>query len=123
LLISLRERGNGLSLIFNRAPLGRFIILWYSDSKLLFMEAFLTNTALKQYERINEPMLGRITNAIDGLEKEPPEGNIIPLTGKPGNFRLVVGGLRILYRIENDTVLVTNIVPRGQAYTKKTMRE
>jgi mRNA-degrading endonuclease RelE of RelBE toxin-antitoxin system len=42
------------------------------------MDAFLTNTALKQYERLNEPMLSRITDAIDGLEKEPPEGDIIP---------------------------------------------
>ena len=67
-------------------------------------------------------MLGRITDAIDGLEKEPPEGDIIPLTGKPGNFRLTVGGFRILYRVENNMILVTNIIPRGQAYTKKTMR-
>jgi mRNA-degrading endonuclease RelE of RelBE toxin-antitoxin system len=67
-------------------------------------------------------MLSRITNAIDGLEKEPPEGDIMPLTKKPGNFRLVAGGIRVLYRIENDMILVTNIVMRGQAYTKKTMR-
>jgi len=86
------------------------------------MDAYLTNTALKQYERLNEPMLSRISDAIDGLEKEPPEGNIKPLTGKPGNYRLTVGGIRVLYRIENNTILVTNIVPRGQAYTKKTMR-
>jgi mRNA interferase RelE/StbE len=86
------------------------------------MDAFLTNTALKQYERLNEPMLSRINDAIDGLEKEPPEGDIIPLTGKPKNFRLTVGGFRIFYRIENNAILVTNIVPRGQAYTKKTMR-
>ncbi|MDR0638780.1 MAG: type II toxin-antitoxin system RelE/ParE family toxin [Spirochaetaceae bacterium] len=87
-----------------------------------FYGSILTNTALKQYKRLNEPMLNRITSAIDGLEKEPPEMNVIPLTGKHGNFRLTVGGIRILYRIENNTVLVTNIVPRGQAYTKKTMR-
>jgi len=36
------------------------------------MDAFLTNTALKQYERLNEPMLSRINDAIDGLEQEPP---------------------------------------------------
>ena len=86
------------------------------------MDAFLTNTAIKQYERLNEPTLSRITDAIDGLEKEPPEGDIVPLAGKPGNFRLTVGGIRVLYRIENNRILVTNIVPRGQAYTKKTMR-
>ena len=86
------------------------------------MDVFLTNTAIKQYERLNEPTLSRITEGIDGLEKEPPEGDIIPLTGKPGNFRLTVGGIRILFRIEDNTILITNIVPRGQAYSKKTMR-
>ena len=86
------------------------------------MDAFLTNTAVKQYERLNEPTLSRVTDAIDGLEKEPPEGDIIPLTDQPGNFRLTVGGIRVLYRIENNTILITNIVPRGQAYSKKTRR-
>ena len=86
------------------------------------MDAFFTRTAEKQYDRLNEPILGRINDAIDGLEKEPPEGDIVPLAGKPGNFRLTVGGLRVLFRIENNMILVTNIVPRGQAYTKKTMR-
>jgi mRNA-degrading endonuclease RelE of RelBE toxin-antitoxin system len=86
------------------------------------MQVFLTNTAVKQYGQLNEPMLSRINDAIDGLEKEPPGGNIVPLTGKQGNFRLTVGGIRVLYRIENNTILVTNIVPRGQAYAKKTMR-
>jgi mRNA-degrading endonuclease RelE of RelBE toxin-antitoxin system len=86
------------------------------------VDVFLTRTALKQYERLNEPMLSRITDALDGLEREPPQGNIIPLTDKPGNFRLTAGGIRILYRIEKNTNLVTNIVHRGQAYTKKTMR-
>jgi len=86
------------------------------------MDVYLTKTALKQYERLNEPLLSRITEAIDGLEKEPPEGDIIPLTDYPGNFRLTIGGIRILYRIESNKILVTNIVPRGQAYTKKTMK-
>jgi len=52
------------------------------------MDVFLTNTALKQYERLNEPMLSRINDAIDGLEQEPPEGDILPLRGKSRNYRL-----------------------------------
>jgi mRNA interferase RelE/StbE len=86
------------------------------------MKVALTNTAVKQYKRLNEPMLSRINGVIDGLGNDPPEGDIRPLTGNHGNFRLTVGGIRILYRIENNTILVTNIVPRGQAYTKKTMK-
>jgi mRNA-degrading endonuclease RelE of RelBE toxin-antitoxin system len=86
------------------------------------MEVFLSNKAVNQYERLNEPLLSRITEAIDKLEQEPPEGDIVPLSGKPHNFRLKVGGVRVLYRIEANTILVTHIVPRGQAYTKKTLR-
>ena len=80
------------------------------------MEAFLTNTALKQYERLNEPALSRITNAIDGLEKEPPEGDIKELTDSPGVFRLRVGGYRILYRAEEDCIDIFKIARRGQSY-------
>ena len=80
------------------------------------MEAFLTNTAPKQYERLNEPTLSRITNAIDGLEKEPPEGDIKELTDSPGGFRLRVGGYRILYRVEENYIDIFKIARRGQSY-------
>jgi hypothetical protein len=55
------------------------------------MEAYLTHTALKQYRRLHEPLVSRIIDAINGMKKEPPEGDIVPLTGKPGNFRLTLG--------------------------------
>jgi hypothetical protein len=32
------------------------------------VEVFLSNNAVKQYERLNEPFLSRITRAIDKLE-------------------------------------------------------
>jgi hypothetical protein len=32
-------------------------------------------------ERLNEPDKGHIKAALRGLEKEPPEGSIIPVTG------------------------------------------
>jgi mRNA-degrading endonuclease RelE of RelBE toxin-antitoxin system len=86
------------------------------------MEVSLTNNAVKQYERLNDPLLSRITAAIDKLEEVPPGGDILPISGKPGHYRLVVGGTRILYKIENAEILITHIVPRGQAYTKKTLR-
>jgi len=85
------------------------------------MEAFLTKAAVKQYGWLNEPMLSRIDDAIDGLEKEPPEGSILPLGGKKGIFRLKVGGYRILFRKRGEEILVTHIEPRGQAYGKKNM--
>jgi len=85
------------------------------------MEVSLLPQAIKQYKRLNNPLLSRVKNALDNLELDPPKGDIRPLTGTNGFFRLFVGGVRILYTIENNEIFVTDIVPRGQAYTKKTM--
>jgi mRNA interferase RelE/StbE len=80
------------------------------------MEITLTNNAVKQYRRLNEPLLSRVTDAIDGLEKEPPIGDIKELTDNPGVFRLRVGGFRVLYTVGNDYIDIFKIAPRGQSY-------
>ena len=79
------------------------------------MEVVFENNAVKQYERLNEPDLTRITNAIDKLENEPPQGDIKKLTDRE-DYRLRVGGYRVLYHIENETIIVSKIDQRGQAY-------
>ena len=85
------------------------------------MQVFLHNSARKYIERLELAMRERIKKALKDLEKEPPEGDIQPYEGNSGIWRLRVGGYRILYKIENgNTILVTHIEPRGQAYTKKT---
>ncbi|MDR0628589.1 MAG: type II toxin-antitoxin system RelE/ParE family toxin [Treponema sp.] len=83
------------------------------------MQVELTSGAVKQYKQLNNPMLDRITAAIDGLEKEPLEGDIKELKGHPGVFRLRVGGYRILYTVETDCINIFKIAPRGQAYKGK----
>jgi len=84
------------------------------------MKAVLHPEAAKYLRRIGEPNKSRLQKAVKRLEKEPPEGNIIPLAGQDGTYRLKVGGYRVLFRMVTDAVLVTHIVPRGQAYGKKT---
>jgi len=85
------------------------------------MQVFLHPSARKYLERLTQTDRERIKKALQGLEKEPPEGNICPYEGNPGIWRLKVGGYRVLYKIETvDSILVTHIEPRGQAYTKKT---
>ena len=86
------------------------------------MQVLLHNLARKYYERLNEPTKGDINTAIDGLEKEPSEGDIKPLAGQKGRFRLVAGSHRILFRYEQEHIFITHIEPRGQAYNKKNMR-
>ena len=84
------------------------------------MQVLLRPVARKYFERLNEPDKSRIKAVIKDLEKEPPEGNIRPITGQAGYFRAKVGNYRILFRYENKTIFVTNIDPRGQAYKKGT---
>ena len=87
------------------------------------MQVLLRPIAARYMERLNTIDKGRIRYALGNLSKEPPDGDIEPLVGQSGYFRLRVGSYRILYRIENTTIFVTNIDPRGQAYKKKNRRK
>ena len=83
------------------------------------MEIRLEGEARKQFRRLNEPALSRVAEAINGLKKEPLEGDIIPLKGRK-QWRLRVGDYRILFAVCGGLILVTHIESRGQAYKKKT---
>jgi mRNA interferase RelE/StbE len=83
------------------------------------MQVLLRPIAAKYLNRLGEPNKGRIKAAFEDLSKEPPEGDIRPVAGRKGYFRLRVGGFRALYRIESNTIFVTNIDTRGQVYKKK----
>ena len=83
------------------------------------MQVLLHRSADKYYERLNQADKDRIDEALDALEKEPPEGDIKPIKGEPGRFRVRVGSFRLLFRIKENAILVTHIDPRGQAYSKK----
>ena len=87
------------------------------------MQVLLRLIAAKYFERLSATDKVRFRAAFNDLSKEPPKGDIISLTGQPGYFRLRVGGYRVLYRIEDNTIFVTNIDPRGQVYKKKNRRK
>ena len=84
------------------------------------MTVYLSNTASRYLARLNEPYKGQILSALEDLSNEPPEGDIKPLTGQKGSFRLRIGEYRAIFRFKDDYILVSHIAPRGQAYTKKT---
>jgi mRNA interferase RelE/StbE len=77
----------------------------------------------KYLERLNEPDKSRIKAALAELGKEPMEGDIRPVTGQPGYFRLKVGGYRALFRHRDNDIFITHIDPRGQSYNKKNKGE
>jgi mRNA interferase RelE/StbE len=75
----------------------------------------LDDQPTKYLARLNEPLKGRIAKGLRRLGHEPPEGDIKKLANRD-DYRLRIGGYRVLYRIENDTIIVSRIAPRGQAY-------
>ncbi|MDR2734459.1 MAG: type II toxin-antitoxin system RelE/ParE family toxin [Spirochaetota bacterium] len=83
------------------------------------MRVLLHPVSAKYLTRLNEPDKSHIKNALQGLEREPPAGDIKPITGQSGNFRLRIGSYRVFFRHRDDHIFVTHIEPRGQAYKKK----
>jgi mRNA interferase RelE/StbE len=79
------------------------------------MRIELSPTAKKRLERMNEPIKGRIKNALRKLASDPPQGDVKTLSGKDG-YRLRVGGYRILFDVADECIAVYDISPRGQAY-------
>ena len=87
------------------------------------MDVYLRKTAAKYLDRLNEPYKHHIITALKDLEKKPPEGDIRPMEGQPGRFRLKAGNYRALFHTENSYIVVSHIEPRGQAYKKKNRRK
>jgi mRNA interferase RelE/StbE len=75
------------------------------------MKVSLHPIADKYLNRLNANDRDRIDDAIGGPEKEPPEGDIRPVKGQPGFFRLRIGSYRLLFRINEKGILITHIDP------------
>ena len=103
------------------------------------MKVLIHKIAKKYLARLPQPDKARIEKAIEGLEHDPPQGDIRQYVGSPDMWRLKEGDYRILYRIilipdpeqEANTesgkepelvkaIKVSHIEPRGQAYARKT---
>ena len=54
----------------------------------------------------------RLKEAIEKI----PFGDIKKLAGFENEYRLRVGDLRVLFTLEENTITVNDIKPRGQAY-------
>ena len=77
------------------------------------MNIALSKRAIKTLSEMNMPQKTRIINAI----KQIPCGDIKPLKGYKGYYRLRVGGWRIIFVYkDNGDILVLKIAPRGEVY-------
>lgn len=80
----------------------------------------ITDNALKQYKKINDPFHTQIKSKIDNLATSGLEsGNIKALSGEfKGLYRLRVGNYRIIFDLEEDIITVLSILHRKDVYRK-----
>lgn len=72
----------------------------------------------RQAEKYLRSLPARIALQILDRIGRIPEGDIRPLSGRKGEYRLRVGRYRILFYIEEDTVKVFKIDTRGDIYER-----
>lgn len=53
----------------------------------------------------------------ENIEKLP-FGDVVKIQGYECEYRLRVGDIRVLFTIENDTITINDIKPRGQVYKR-----
>ena len=76
-----------------------------------------TRRAQRDLRRLDPPVAERILDAIERLAREG-SGDVRPLTGQPGRYRLRVGGWRVGFTRNPETraLAVLWVLPRGRAY-------
>ena len=77
------------------------------------MEITYSRASVKAIGSMDKATKQRIKAAIEKI----PDGDIKPLKGCSGVYRLRVGGWRILFSFpKQDTILIDKIGPRGDVY-------
>ncbi len=77
------------------------------------MNIHYTKAALKSIESMDHQTKQRIKRGIEGI----PAGDIVPLQGYTGLYRLRIGGWRIIFSYPAPyTILIERISTRGGAY-------
>jgi mRNA interferase RelE/StbE len=77
------------------------------------MQFIYSKQAVKVLNSLDGPTKLRLRRGIESI----PKGDILPLKGSDGDFRLRVGDWRILFTYEaSDIVRIKKIAPRGEVY-------
>ena len=82
------------------------------ESKKLQIE--YSKKSVKYINSADKSTKKRLKEAIEKI----PFGDIKKLQGAGEGYRLRVGDLRVLFTMEDDTVYIDNIIPRGRAYKR-----
>jgi mRNA interferase RelE/StbE len=78
----------------------------------------LTDAARKYLESLDRSTAKRIVEKIHGLAKDPYNFRLSKPLRSSNKRTARVGGYRILFVVEADILLVSDIGPRGQVYRK-----
>ena len=75
-------------------------------------------SARKEVRRLDVSARRRVLEAIENLSQEPRPLGSVTLTGSPGWRRIRIGGYRVVYEVQEDTlvVLVLRVGSRGGIY-------
>lgn len=78
----------------------------------------LTPAAGRDFERLPRAVAARLAPRIDALADDPRPAGVLPMTGMHGYYRLRVGDYRIIYKVEDERllVLVIRVANRREAY-------
>jgi mRNA interferase RelE/StbE len=76
----------------------------------------LVSKALKELKKIDKFQAKKIFNKIKELEHYPDTQNVKKLTNYTPTHRLRVGNYRILFSIQDDTIIIGEIKHRKEAY-------
>ena len=72
----------------------------------------------KKAEKYLASLVPRVAFNIVNRIELIPEGDIRPLAGRTGEYRLRVGKYRIIFFISEDTISVVKIDTRGDVYKR-----
>ena len=78
------------------------------------MQIEFSKPTLKYLKACDKPTKRRLKAAIEKL----PSGDVKRLQGYQSEYRLRVGDLRIIFSMTENTVIVNDILPRGQVYKR-----
>ena len=78
------------------------------------MQILYEKSAAKYIQTQDKAMKQRLKYAIERL----PDGDVVKLQGYISEYRLRVGDLRVLFSMEEDTIVIKDVSPRGQVYKR-----
>jgi mRNA-degrading endonuclease RelE of RelBE toxin-antitoxin system len=83
----------------------------------VIFDVVLTQAAERDFDRLSRTDQQRVDAALDRLALSG-QGDVRPLAGYPGEYRLRVGNIRVRFRPEHQAgwLIVARILPRGRAY-------